>query len=474
MKHLIYAILIFNILHSNPFTLAKRISNKDVPISYYYWKDDKNVFYLGKKRKDKTYSIWIYTKDRKWKPFHNTGSFDKFPKAGKMYQSVSFKDGMISLEPMNASGEDDNKNDPKPPIPFSTNIVAFAGDTKMFKIDYYFWADENNFAFLSKMKDANNTSIWHYTKDREWMPIYNAGSFDGFPAIGKTFDSVKLDPTLSAIKVGNFVNYLKDDFKLKLSSNSVGDDNYLTSEFTMKTPQFNWDYNLKYRNINEAFILQLAKEDGSLIYSTLLSKKAYNIEEGKGSSERLKVLPSSAFCEKQYENTIETDDRVFYRATIYAIYDISVTNKATCIKDIQDEKNYLVKSTLDMYVLTKNSIKVNSDLTYKNGFLEGSIVFSFSDAILKKTIKNIQEHIKITNLPSDFDIPKDLKLSHTIDVNELIVTIKKTKVKIENKYIDIEFLDTMFVEAPKNKQKLTIPISDAKKPPANKTGLPED
>ena len=484
MKYLLYVIVMFGTLLSNPITLAKGLTKKEIPLNYYYWKDEKGVYYLGKNRNNGTYSIWIYTKERKWKPFHNADGFDGFPKAGQIYKTVSFNNGNIILESMNASSDDDsteeNNDNLTPPTPFNSNLDTFENHSEMFKVEYYFWINEEGVAFLSKIKDKENPSIWNYTLDRKWVPLYNANTFDGFSGIKNTFDDVRIDSTNSKIIIGNFVNHLQDDFKLKLNSqsfsNSIGNGNNLTSNFLKKTPQFYWTYDEQYKTINEAFILQITDKKGKLIYSTLLSKDDNYTKEGRSINDTTLPLPSSSFCEKQYRPIPPTGEtKIMYIAYIYGVYDISITNQKTCLMDIAKKENYLAKSALEMFLLVNDTVIVNSSLAYKDDkYLEGEIVLTFEDVVLKNPTDDIKNHIKITNLPSDFDINQDLKISHkVIGKTSLTITINKTEIQLEDRIVHIEFLDTLFIDTPNKIQQATIEIRDYSPPTISNPSLPE-
>lgn len=477
--------LAYNILLPDPLMLAKGMQDKEIPLYYYYWKNDKNEYYLGKKRSDNQYSIWLYTEERKWKPFHNANAFDGFGKAGKIYESVSFEDGNIKLKMLNDSDDDNNSNgdentppnpNPAPPLPFSADTLTEDNDIKTYKVAYYFWIDKDGMSFLSKAIDNDKTSIWNYTLDRKWMPIYNAKAFDGFSPIGKTFESAKIDSSASNIKIGKFLNPLLEDFKLKISSNSTGDNNSLTSEFLMMTPQFSWTYDEQYKALNRAFILQITKKDGTLIYSTLTSNDANSTEEGKGKNGAILAIPMNAFCEKEYTHTNNTNDvKIEYEASIYGVYDTSILDKATCAKDIMDKDNYLAKDSMSIFIFPYSSVKVKNDVAYyeSDKYIEGNVSFTFKDVKLKESITNLKSHINITNLPKDFSISKDLTITHKVmGDNILNVNIERSNIVLDKRNIGIEFLDTLFTETPKKAQKASMNIEDYKTPPSPILELP--
>lgn len=481
MKYFILMALACNLLLPNPIVLAKKLQNQDISLYYYYWKNDNNEYYLGKKRNDGKYSVWLYTKERKWKPFHNADAFDGFSKAGKVYKSVSFKDGNIMLEMKDGSGDDndsgddagDNDSPPSsgPPLPFSINELAEETNIKTYKVAYYFWLNKSGMAFLSRVNEKTNTiSIWNYTSKRKWMPLHNAKTFDGFSPIGKTFESAKIDSALSKINITKFINPFKEDFDLKIYSNSVGDNNSLTSEFLTMTPQFSWTYDDKYKTVNEAFILQITKKDGTLVYSALLPKDTSSIKQGRGKDGVVLALPMNSFCDKSYTNVNNNnDDKIDYEASIYAVYDTSIFNKDTCTKDIMDEENYLAKGSMNISLFTNSTVKTKSNLSYNKDekYIQGTVSFTFKDVKLKASIQNIKSHINITNLPKKFSISKDLNINHKIvDDNKLNITVEKTNITLDKKNITVEFLDTLFQESPKKVQKASVDIGDYKAPEA--------
>jgi len=53
---------------------------------------------------------------------------------------------------------------------------------KEISMQYYFWLSEENHYFLAYITANDNFSIWQFTNEKKWLPVHNAGAYDGFPA----------------------------------------------------------------------------------------------------------------------------------------------------------------------------------------------------------------------------------------------------------------------------------------------------
>lgn len=161
--------------------LLAKISNSRIDNIQYFYFTKNNISYLAKNRGSNNISIWQYTKNRKWKPLHNTDGFDKFKKIGKVFNSIKF-DGYnetISFTDINDSAIDEN-------IKTLTSNIK----NSTLKIKWYFWVDNNDYFLFQNTN--NEMKIWNYTLDRKWKPLHNADAFDGFKLAGKTLDSYNL------------------------------------------------------------------------------------------------------------------------------------------------------------------------------------------------------------------------------------------------------------------------------------------
>ena len=120
-----------------------------------------------------------------------------------------------------------------------------------------------------------------------------------------------------------------------------------------------------------------------------------------------------------------------------------------------------------MSIIIDSTVKSKSEVSYRKDekYIKGSVRLSFKNAPLKASIEDIKSHINITTFPAGFSVSKDLDLSHKIvDNNTLLITVGKTNVALENKAINIEFLDTLFTKVPQKVQKAIVHIKDYQEP----------
>lgn len=68
--------------------LNEKIVDKDNKVNFYFWHDEKNIFYLMTEVSENKYSIWHYTDERKWEPLHNAKAFDGFPEAKETLSNI--------------------------------------------------------------------------------------------------------------------------------------------------------------------------------------------------------------------------------------------------------------------------------------------------------------------------------------------------------------------------------------------------
>ena len=211
-SNMLYAQSVSMLYAENVRELINIIKDKTFTMEYYFFKSnsEETRFFLAKEGDDGI-KIWRYTSpDRKWQPVHNTGAFAGFPAAPKLFESVVFKEGDITIgEPIASSGGVADPNTP-PPLPSPLNLRAtpppkdYIDELKnsTFKADYYFWRvkeGDANYAFLIRAKDLPQVSIY-YLSGTKWQPIYNAKAFDGFDAIDdKTLSSVTFDVKTSEL-----------------------------------------------------------------------------------------------------------------------------------------------------------------------------------------------------------------------------------------------------------------------------------
>lgn len=444
---LAYFIALTGFLNANPFTLAKNITNATHSLKYYYWMDsDDSKYYLAKKNKDNTYSAWMYTDDRKWKPIHNTKSFDGFPEADKYFKEISFNSGAMKISKPCSDCEDKN---PPSPLPFNAKKSVVFSEAKMTKVSYYFWIDKFGIAYLMKPRESSEISLWHYTKDRKWEPIHNADKFDGFMAMKKTFKETtfNIDNDTAELTIGDYNDYIMEDFSLKLFSKDLSSDNTLTNKFLYISPSFHWSYDDKYKYFPKNFILQIKRQDDkSLIYSTFIDGNKSELKQGKGKSD-MSILPREVYCEKSYmgEN-IKNEEQIKYQFILYAVFDDSpIVSNPSCIEDISKKENHFAKAELDATLFSKNSVRTNENfIRMHSDESSKKIEFTFLDNTIN-SLAIIKDEISVRGLNKEVQISYD----RTSD-NSIIATLSgkiksnegRDKVKIE-----FHFSSSLFAEA---------------------------
>lgn len=88
-------------------------------------------------------------------------------------------------------------------ISIEKDIQALEGET--FDIKWYLWSTGGSTYLVSG--DSNNSSIWQLVPDtRQWKPVHNTGSFDGFEAQDALFDSITISDDGKQITFGNELN----------------------------------------------------------------------------------------------------------------------------------------------------------------------------------------------------------------------------------------------------------------------------
>jgi len=65
------------------------LENKTFEVGYYFWGNSSNGYYLVAEARDKEYSIWEYTKDKRWRAIHNTNKSTTYPVSKKTLADVS-------------------------------------------------------------------------------------------------------------------------------------------------------------------------------------------------------------------------------------------------------------------------------------------------------------------------------------------------------------------------------------------------
>ena len=57
-------------------------------------------------------------------------------------------------------------------------------------MQYYFWLSEKKNYFLVYITTNSNFSIWQFTGEKQWLPVHNAGAYDGFPQADSYLSSI--------------------------------------------------------------------------------------------------------------------------------------------------------------------------------------------------------------------------------------------------------------------------------------------
>ena len=457
---LAYFLALTGVLNANPFTLAKNITDAKHSLKYYYWMDsDDSKYYLAKKNKDNTYSAWMYTDDRKWKPIHNTKAFDGFPKADKYFKEISFKGGAMNISKPCKDCDDDKKLPPS--LPFNAKKSIVFSEAKMTKVSYYFWMDKFGIAYLMKPRESAEISLWHYTKDRKWEPIHNADKFDGFMAMKKTFKETtfNIENDIAELTIGAYNDYIREDFSLKLFSKDLSSENTLTNKFLDISPSFHWSYDDKYKSIPKNFILQIEREDDkSLIYSTFIEGSESELKQGMGKSD-MSVLPRAVYCEKSYmgEN-IKNEEQIKYKFILYAVFDDSpIVSNPSCIEDVSKKENHFARTELDATILRNISVRTNENfIKMHSDEISKNIEFTFLDNTIN-SLAIIQNEISVVGLNKEVQI----SYNQTSD-NSIIATLSgkiKSNDNSDKVKIEFSFSSSLFTEMQKKAQYAYIVIN---------------
>ena len=195
IKILIITIISFiGLKAATPIELVNSIASLDINMQYYFFVENKKAF-LVKEKKDKSLALWYYTNDRKWQPIHNAGAFDGYSEAKVNLSSLLVNKNSEQITLGNITNSNINDN---------IKTLLQNVENKTIKIGWYFWVESNK-AFLIKKISNGEISIWHYTNDRKWQPIHNAGAFDGYPKVEKTLDSVSFSTSSNTLSTGSAI-----------------------------------------------------------------------------------------------------------------------------------------------------------------------------------------------------------------------------------------------------------------------------
>ena len=209
-------------------SLADKIKNKVHTMQYYFFQVTDQEYFLVADNKGNM-KVWRFTSDKKWQPIHNAKGFDGFPLAPKILDKVSIKNGVVNIGDINAK---DMSNLAKSGV--SGDAIKKAADAvkdqvnreadlqellkyanmiknNSFNITHYFWTlsikEEGKTNFYSYLfaNGDNKKSIYHFTSDKDWQPVYNADPQKGvnFPKAGKTLSFVQFDVNASTLTIGD-------------------------------------------------------------------------------------------------------------------------------------------------------------------------------------------------------------------------------------------------------------------------------
>ena len=412
MKLLLFILFIFtNLLFSDALTLARTIQNKEFPLSYFYWFDEKEkAYYLSKEQSDNNYSVWQFTKDRKWKPYHNTSKFDGFPKAGKVLVSANRENTSMKIKKEYCKEDNSNKR---------------ACQEMSYDISHYFWLDTTGLAFLLS-KNQENISIWRLTQDKKWQPVHNAQAFDGYPKAEKNIETIELNIGKSVIKIGKAVSEISKNFHLNLESENLGNSNSLTATFLELSPQLSWAFNQKYKDVVSNFVYQIKTDDGTLVYSTVFKENETSAKVARGSIYK-GILPRGYFCETSFtkykkpkpEKTgEEAGDKlpkalegdavgytVGYNLSLYPIPKLShILDNPNCTNLVSKPEYHITKHTINATLFTDSTVQVNGEFNEdtsddKRGIFHGEVIFKFFPTNINRLPIDYNDYLTIGTLP---------------------------------------------------------------------------
>jgi len=177
---------IFSIASETSSALLGTLLNKTFKMQYYFIKSESNKYFLLSIKNKNDFYMWRFTTDKKWEPVHNAGAYDGFDKADKTLSSATYSEKYVTIGSEIATKE--------------TKYIQELADKK-FKVLFYFWTSGSN-AFLIEAKDENTISLWNLTSEKKWMPLHNAGAYDGFAKAGKTILDISFDFTSTNLTIG--------------------------------------------------------------------------------------------------------------------------------------------------------------------------------------------------------------------------------------------------------------------------------
>lgn len=133
----------------------------------------------------------------------------------------------------------------------SINFVQSIANTTH-HIKYHFAIHQKDF-FLIYENNNSNHGIWEFTKEKQWRPIHNAVSPDGFKQAGETFSNVSYDHNTQTLHIGSIDKNTLED----LSSESK------RLALSIENQQLTCDYHF----FNQKNIFYLAKEKNQQEFS---------------------------------------------------------------------------------------------------------------------------------------------------------------------------------------------------------------
>lgn len=287
----LFCIFIFNNAYAKTVDeLVNKIANTTPTMGYVFWiaKDSnaQNKAYLSSQKQDNSRSVWFFTTQKKWQPIHNAGAFDGFPKADKVFQSVTLDKANEKITFSNI------ENNPADDL---TSEKAKLLESKEFSIGWYFWVNSGD-AFLFSKNASNEFSIWYFTTEKKWQPIHNAGAFDGFDKAEITLEDISFQASTGVLTIGKSISSENDapqDDKpsfptgITLTSSDLTEGAFLDETYaTSISPSLSWDVSadIKNQNVIKSYAISLQDLDVSKYHWNVINIPSSITSFPKGAS----------------------------------------------------------------------------------------------------------------------------------------------------------------------------------------------
>jgi len=239
---------------------------------------------------------------------------------------------------------------------FNELITKIANSTPT--MQYLFWVakDENskNIPYLTRNKNDGSFSVWHFTPDKKWQPIHNAGAFDGFDKAEKTLENVSFEPSTGVLTIGKSIlpeNNAPDENKPKLpegvtlKSNDIQNGAFLDEKYSSSvSPSLSWDVSgdIKNKNIIKSYAVSLKDLDVDTYHWHIINipSSVESLPQGPLSNYNNSRNIVNDFGSPSYTGPFPpTGETHNYKFSVYGF----VTSS---IRGAQDYKNAIYKSSI--------------------------------------------------------------------------------------------------------------------------------